>query len=67
MIEYLTLDELLRSKMKTKIPKKKAIRTMNKRYCGYWNCGYELRRDWVSKKFGFPEKKEAYDTLKEAL
>ncbi len=37
---------------------------MSKRSCGYWNCGYELRRNWVSKKFGFSEKKEAYEALR---
>ncbi|MGD0664275.1 MAG: hypothetical protein ABSA17_00905 [Rhabdochlamydiaceae bacterium] len=50
--------------MKSKIPKKKAVKNMSKRSCGYWNCGYELRRAWLSKKFGFPEKKEAYEALK---
>jgi hypothetical protein len=50
--------------MKAKISKKKAVRTMSKRSCGCWGCGYELRRNWVSKKFGFPEKKEAYEALK---
>ena len=50
--------------MKAKISKKKAAKTMSKRSCGYWNCGYELRRNWVSKKFGFSEKKEAYEALR---
>lgn len=53
--------------MKPKISKKKAAKTMSKRSCGCWGCGYELRRTWVSKKFGFPEKKEAYDMLKGKL
>ncbi len=51
--------------MKAKISKKKAAKTMRKRYCGCWSCGYELRRAWVSKKFESSEKKEAYDILKQ--
>src|ERR1700730_18177898 len=50
--------------MKPKISKKRAAKNMSRRSCGYWNCSYELRRKWVSKKFGCSEKKEAYDTLK---
>jgi len=50
--------------MKAKIPKKKAVKSMKKRSCGCWTCGYELRRNWISKRFGFPEKKEADSILR---
>jgi hypothetical protein len=47
--------------MKSKVSKKKSVKALNKRFSGYWNSSYELRRNWISKKLGSPEKKEAYD------
>ncbi|MBF8263940.1 MAG: hypothetical protein HW387_1605 [Parachlamydiales bacterium] len=53
--------------MKSKVSKKKTVKALNKRFSGYWNSGYELRRDWMSKKFGSPENKEANDALRGTL